>query len=64
MKSNQFDSISKHIVIDVNIALCRCNALMPASSANTRTEIPFVANSVINDLLPLFDVAPLKPLRS
>ena len=25
----------------------------PASSAKTRTEIPFVANSVINDRLPL-----------
>ena len=26
--SNQFDSISKHIVIDVNIALRRCDAFI------------------------------------
>ena len=30
--SNQFDSIPKHIVIDVNIALSGCNALMPSQS--------------------------------
>ena len=28
INSNQFDSISKHIVIDVNIALRRCDAFI------------------------------------